>query len=538
MSSKLKYPEYFLKESEKNSAEGKESMTLLKQMQNLKINKYARYLKGALNNKDIKKKVNIPSGKKKKSRNELQSNSKEIENNRSTLIMYPEDEEREGSLNGNNGTTKLDSSILTYVKNHSSIVLGVANNSNCNSHRVICDQPLVQIASGASGTNNLEVILEQETQRTDTLNSTIKKTSTNELQINYTNCSSNAKFNNSKTEKSGKSLKSTKTDFSEQHQDFIKENSQTNISTSLNSSLQINPQYTVDYLLDIYHNLLDEQIKVKPISGYMNLQTDINEKMRAIIVDWIIDVHFKFKLTPETLFLTVYLIDRYLSERNLKRDHLQLIGVVSLLIACKYEEIFSPELRDFEYITDKAFTKEEFTQLEMDMLKLFDFEITVPSSFRFFEIMSTILKFSQIEFCFGRYLLEMFLIDYRYTKYSASQIACSVCFLVLSFKSEKLCEKTFNNTCRKLHKFLLLQMGQVGKRNQSGDDKLDKNREHKELFVTKSSINFFEILLKDCCKDITFILENIDNTGLSSVKKKFMTQEFFKVARLSSKLGI
>lgn len=533
MSSKLKYPEYFLKESEKNSAEGKESMTLLKQMQNLKINKYARYLKGALNNKEIKKKVNIPSGKEKKSRNELHSNSKEIENNRSTLIMYPEDEEAEGGLNGNQGITKLDSSLLTYVKNHNNIVLG--GNSNCNSHRVISQEPLAQIPH----TNNLEVILEQETQRTDTLNSTIKKTSTNELQINYTNSSSNAKnFNFSKIEKSGKSIKSTKTDFSDQHdhhQEFLKENSKTNISTSLNSSIQINPQYTVDYLLDIYHSLLDEQTKVKPISGYMNLQTDINEKMRAIIVDWIIDVHFKFKLTPETLFLTVHLIDRYLSQRNLKRDHIQLIGVVSLLIACKYEEIFSPELRDFEYITDKAFTKEEFTQLEMDMLKLFDFEITVPSSFRFFEIMSTILKFSQIEFCFGRYLLEMFLIDYRYTKYSASQIACSVCFLVLNFKSEKLCEKTHNNTCRKLHKFMRLHMG---KRNHSEEDKLDKHREHKELFVTNSSLNYFEILLKDCCKDITFILENIDNTGLSSVKKKFMTQEFFRVAKFSSKLGI
>ena len=76
------------------------------------------------------------------------------------------------------------------------------------------------------------------------------------------------------------------------------------------------------------------------------------------------------------------------------------------------------------------------------------------------------------------------------------------------------------------------------KRNHSEEDKLDKHREHKELFVTNSSLNFFEIFLKDCCKDITFILENIDNTGLSSVKKKFMTQEFFRVAKFSSKLGI
>jgi hypothetical protein len=46
--------------------------------------------------------------------------------------------------------------------------------------------------------------------------------------------------------------------------------------------------------------------------GYMEKQNDINEKMRAILVDWLIEVHLKFKLLPETLFLTVNIIDRYL----------------------------------------------------------------------------------------------------------------------------------------------------------------------------------------------------------------------------------
>jgi len=85
-----------------------------------------------------------------------------------------------------------------------------------------------------------------------------------------------------------------------------------------------------------------------------NKQNDINEKMRSILVDWLVEVHVKFKLLPETLFLTVNLIDRYLEAKKVLRQKLQLVGVTSMLIASKYEEIYAPEVKDFVYITDKA----------------------------------------------------------------------------------------------------------------------------------------------------------------------------------------
>jgi hypothetical protein len=47
----------------------------------------------------------------------------------------------------------------------------------------------------------------------------------------------------------------------------------------------------------------------------MKKQPDLNESMRAVVIDWLIDVHAKFMLLPETLFLTVNLIDRYLSKK-------------------------------------------------------------------------------------------------------------------------------------------------------------------------------------------------------------------------------
>ena len=90
--------------------------------------------------------------------------------------------------------------------------------------------------------------------------------------------------------------------------------------------------------------------------------------MRSILIDWLVEVHLKFKLVPESLYLTVNLIDRYLDKEQVNRPKLQLVGVTAMLIACKYEEIYPPIVRDFVYITDNAYTKEEILEMERKML--------------------------------------------------------------------------------------------------------------------------------------------------------------------------
>lgn len=73
-------------------------------------------------------------------------------------------------------------------------------------------------------------------------------------------------------------------------------------------------------------------------------QPEINEKMRAILIDWLIDVHQKFELSPETLYLTINIIDRFLSVKAVPRRELQLVGISATLMASKYEEIWPPEV--------------------------------------------------------------------------------------------------------------------------------------------------------------------------------------------------
>ena len=139
--------------------------------------------------------------------------------------------------------------------------------------------------------------------------------------------------------------------------------------------------------------------------------------MRAILVDWIIEVHLKFKLLPETLFLTVSLIDRYLEKVQIMRTKLQLVGVTAMLIASKYEEIYAPEVRDFVFITDNAYTRQEIFEMEYSMLSQLEFSITAPSSYRFLERFAKVAGANSKLWNLARYLIELPLIEQRMLKY-------------------------------------------------------------------------------------------------------------------------
>jgi len=119
------------------------------------------------------------------------------------------------------------------------------------------------------------------------------------------------------------------------------------------------PLCATEYVHDMYSLFREKEptTSVRPV--FMESQPHINERMRSILVDWLVEVHLKFKLVPETLYLTVNLIDRYLERDEVSRPKLQLVGVTSLLIASKYEEIYPPELRDLVYICDRAYTRND-----------------------------------------------------------------------------------------------------------------------------------------------------------------------------------
>lgn len=130
-----------------------------------------------------------------------------------------------------------------------------------------------------------------------------------------------------------------------------------------------NPQFIAEFAQDVYTSMLEIEKECMIDNEYLKkVQTEIKDTSRGFLVEWIIDVHRKFRLLPETLYVTVSIIDRYLSKVNIKKSQLHMLGVAALLISTKYEEIYPPELKDLLSISENKFTKEEVLQMEFNIL--------------------------------------------------------------------------------------------------------------------------------------------------------------------------
>ena len=129
----------------------------------------------------------------------------------------------------------------------------------------------------------------------------------------------------------------------------------------------------------------------------------------------------------QTLFLTVHLIDRYLQAKAVKRQKLQLVGVTAMLIASKYEEIYAPEIRDFVYISDNAYTSREIVKFENTMLSTLDYRISTPSILSFLNRFIKIVGKEQKSTValLARYYVESMLQEYSMLRYPASIVAAS-----------------------------------------------------------------------------------------------------------------
>ncbi|KAM9125732.1 G2/mitotic-specific cyclin-B2 isoform 1-T1 [Pangshura tecta] len=185
-----------------------------------------------------------------------------------------------------------------------------------------------------------------------------------------------------------------------------------------------NPQLCSDYVKDIYLYLrqLELQQSVRP--HYLNGK-EINGRMRAILVDWLVQVHSRFQLLQETLYMCVAIMDRFLQIHAVSRKKLQLAGVTALLLASKYEEIFSPDIADFVYITDNAYSSSQIREMEMMILKELNFDLGRPLPLHFLRRASKAGEADAEQHTLAKYLMELTLIDYDMIHHHPSEIAAA-----------------------------------------------------------------------------------------------------------------
>jgi cyclin A len=197
-----------------------------------------------------------------------------------------------------------------------------------------------------------------------------------------------------------------------------------------------------EYKDDVFRVLLGCEKRCFPDASYVHdmraTQPEISPNMRAILLDWLVEVAEEYKLSNETLHLACNYIDRFLSRCSVSKKNLQLLGVVCLLVASKYEEKYPPHVDEFVYITDNTYTKEQVLSMEMLVMKVLKFSFTAASSYQFASIFVSWGNLSEVVKSISFFLCDLSLVDFSLVKYLPSDIATAAICLARQSCNETL----------------------------------------------------------------------------------------------------
>ncbi|EXK42607.1 hypothetical protein FOXG_01668 [Fusarium oxysporum f. sp. lycopersici 4287] len=178
-----------------------------------------------------------------------------------------------------------------------------------------------------------------------------------------------------------------------------------------------------EYGDEIFEYMRELEIKMLPNAHYMDNQTEIQWSMRSVLMDWLVQVHNRFGLLPETLFLTVNYIDRFLSQKIVSIGKLQLVGATAILVASKYEEINCPSLGEIVYMVDNGYTADEVLKAERFMLSMLSFELGWPGPMSFLRRVSKADDYDLETRTLAKYFLELTIMDERFVASPPSFLA-------------------------------------------------------------------------------------------------------------------
>lgn len=171
------------------------------------------------------------------------------------------------------------------------------------------------------------------------------------------------------------------------------------------------------------------QLTTMPNPNYMENQKELAWKMRGILTDWLIQVHVRFRLLPETLFLCVNIMDRFLSARVVSLAKLQLVGVTCMFIAAKFEEVVAPSVNHFLVCADSSYTESEILQAERYVLKTLDWNLSYPNPVHYLRRVSKADDYNVKVRTLAKYLLEIGCVEWRLIAAPPSLMAAAAIWL-------------------------------------------------------------------------------------------------------------
>ncbi|KAI0925977.1 hypothetical protein AcW1_008262 [Taiwanofungus camphoratus] len=179
-----------------------------------------------------------------------------------------------------------------------------------------------------------------------------------------------------------------------------------------------------EYSEEIFEYMNELEEDVMPSPDYMDGQTEITWDMRQTLVDWLLQVHLRYHMLPETLWIAINIVDRFLTKRIVSVLKLQLVGVTAMFIASKYEEILAPSVDEFVFMTENGYTKEEILKGERIVLQTLEFKIShYCSPYSWMRKISKADNYDIQTRTLSKFLTEVTLLDHRFLRVKPSLIA-------------------------------------------------------------------------------------------------------------------
>ena len=293
----------------------------------------------------------------------------------------------------------------------------------------------------------------------------------------------------------------------------IKKPSENEVKTGLKNQNIIprnkinNPQYLYEYIFDILQNLLlDESYYIS--NNYINANylysynedTELTPDIRTVSINWLIMIIYKiFKFKENTLFLTVQIIDRFLSKKMLSVEKTELLILCSLILSSKHEEIDYVNMVESLQLSSNKFTKEEIINMQYEILNELNFELIIPTMNDFYNIYCTMLNLNEIDINKGIYLLNIILVDYSIIKYPNFIISLAAVKLIY--------KKSINIIIKRLRYYFI------------------KNKQDKFLNIIND-----ETFLDKVCHKIKKIYKKYIENKHTNIEEKFSDEKYNSVA--------
>lgn len=266
------------------------------------------------------------------------------------------------------------------------------------------------------------------------------------------------------------------------------------------------------------------------------IQQDITERMRSVLIDWMIDISFsEFRLLPATVFLGVQLLDRLIGSNSVRRSKFQLLGCACLLVASKFEEVLPLSLEALVVASDHCFDSGSLVLMEKWCFECLHYDVNTPTRHYFLTRFALAANLTEREDKLAHYLLELTLQDIAFRKFPASAVAAAALHLTIQMMREKSLPIwtptiAFYTECNEVDLFqLVLHIREIHWYIDSSDFKASIRKYDRADMLSVSqcpAMRFKDLRFDDARIDLTYyhsLSSNENGVGPASHKSKLLT---------------